>query len=186
MRMKLHDLCNNCPNLTNTYKTLTYQPAIVRVFFYLKTSSTGLFCFEGHQMYALTQKIVQNSFKSALEGIFWVSLSMVLFNADNSSIFLTLQIYFWPCQLEWQSRHNATTQYCNFCSMWWASLGPGASHTEHGNSFTFPICSLCFAFSLLFIGWLFVQFWHYTARSAIFRISFALPSASTLGFLLLQ
>lgn len=50
-------------------------------------------------MYALMLKIAQNGLKSTLDGIFWVSLSMVLFNADNSSIFLTRQIALVPCQL---------------------------------------------------------------------------------------
>jgi hypothetical protein len=36
--------------------------------------------------------------------------------------------------------------------MWWASLGPGFSHTEQLSILTLPMCSLCFGVSLLFMG----------------------------------
>lgn len=86
----------------------------------------------------------------------------VTFNASISSIFFINHIRFWPWSprtlSRWHDGQRLTQVYCNPWTMWWASLGPGSSQTEHGNSLTFAKCLRSLWFNLLFTFFPYILF----------------------------
>ena len=72
------------------------------------------------------------------------SLRTVTASASTSSIFLIAHMRRCPCQPIngpwWHDLQRAQEQNHCPCLISWQSLGPGASHTEHGSDFTRSMC----------------------------------------------